>query len=128
QTCNSLGNAIPYCSPLPNDVWSNGTVHTFEWNSLYPYYSSSDTLDLYLYYKENLQYRPIKNWTALPCNVGSWTTQVDDSWFPVPLYSQSQKKWIMYGYYLPSSTDPKEELSNPASRYPRPFNFTVLRK
>ncbi|CAO3587290.1 unnamed protein product [Absidia cylindrospora] len=52
--------------------------------------------------------------------------QVDDSWFPTPLYNQSQKQWTMYGFYLPSFMNPTQELSNPDSQYPRPFNFSII--
>ncbi|ORZ16332.1 hypothetical protein BCR42DRAFT_327626, partial [Absidia repens] len=126
QVCDQE-NTSPYCSPSPNDTWNNGTSHSFIWNPSFPFYSTSETIDLYLYYKENLQFKPIKNWTALPCNSGSLMAQVDDSWFPSPLYNQSQKQWTMYGFYLPSFMNPIQELSNPDSQYPRPFNFSIVR-
>ncbi|KAI8342325.1 hypothetical protein BC941DRAFT_331189, partial [Chlamydoabsidia padenii] len=129
ESCKERGNAFPFCSPGPEDTWNNGTIHSFVWNPGYPFYSSSETIDLYLYYKENLQLHLIKNWTALPCRAGSWAVQVDNSWFPSsPLYNQTQKRWIMYGYYLPSLMNPVVELSNPESQYPRPFNFSIMRK
>jgi hypothetical protein len=92
---------------------------------------SKETLDLYLYYKENLQLHLIKNWTALPCRAGSWAVQVDDSWFPSSppsFYTTTQKQWVVYGYYLPALMNPTDELSDPESQYPRPFNFSIMRK
>ena len=61
---------------------------------------------------------------------GQLAVQVDDSWFPDLLESGSKqnKTWSMYGLYLPAGMDPSEELSNPESQYPRPFNFSVVRK
>ncbi|SAM08943.1 hypothetical protein [Absidia glauca] len=91
---------------------------------------SKETLDLYLYFKENLQLHLIKNWTALPCRAGSWAVQVDDSWFPSSppsFYTTAQKQWVVYGYYLPALMNPTDELSDPESQYPRPFNFSIMR-
>lgn len=83
-------------------------------------------IDLYMYYRENYEYRPIKNWTDLPRAQGFLDVQVDGTWFPTR--STTNKTWTLYGYYLPSGLDPTAELTNPASQYPRPFNFSVVRK
>ena len=83
-----------------------------------------------MYYKENYAFQPIKNWTNVHRAEGQLAVQVDDSWFPDFLESGSKqnKTWSLYGLYLPAGMDPSEELSNPESQYPRPFNFSVVRK
>lgn len=56
---------------------------------------------------------------------GGLTVTVDDSWFlsATPI----EKNITLFGYYLPSTLDPAQELTNINSMYPRPFNFTVTR-
>lgn len=86
-----------------------------------------DRLNLFLYYKHNYAYEAVKNWTDIDRSQGHLTVQVDDSWFPAGP-EPTDKSWTYYGLYLPAGIDPAAELVNPDSQYPRPFNFTVVRK
>ncbi|KAI8149882.1 hypothetical protein BJV82DRAFT_499831, partial [Fennellomyces sp. T-0311] len=86
-------------------------------------------INLFLYYKENHAFQPIKNWTNVHRADGQLAVQVDDTWFPNLLDPSSPNRtWSMYGLYLPAGKDPASELTNPESQYPRPFNFSVVRK
>ncbi|KAF7731578.1 hypothetical protein EC973_009342 [Apophysomyces ossiformis] len=112
--CQDKGNGYAFCSPLWTDT-------------CYPFYSFSDRLNLFLYYKENYAYRAIKNWTDLVRKDGELPVTVDDSWFPTQLEPGSgNKTWTLYGYYLPAGLDPTAELVSPESQYPRPFNFSAV--
>ncbi|CAO3617341.1 unnamed protein product [Cunninghamella blakesleeana] len=104
EECGSQGNNIMYCSPTADDIWVNGTTHPFIWNSQYPYYTS-------------------ESWKGLDPWSGSFTVQVNDSWFP----SYSKNNWTLYGFYLPSSYDVNKELNNPNSLFPSMFNFSIIR-
>ncbi|CDH49168.1 hypothetical protein RO3G_17054 [Lichtheimia corymbifera JMRC:FSU:9682] len=116
RPCYDRGNGSPYCSPIPTDTWKNGTQHQFVWNYKQEY------LSLYLYYKENYAYQPVKNWTSIRRADGALAVQVDNSWFP-----PNTTRTSVYGYYLPAGMNPLKELSNPESQYPHPFNFTIER-
>ncbi|KAI7847869.1 hypothetical protein BDC45DRAFT_524907 [Circinella umbellata] len=128
RPCYDRGNGSPFCSPIPSDTWYNGSSYQFVWNYNYPFYVSSEYINLFLYYKENYAFQPIKNWTNMHRAEGQLAVQVDDSWFPNLLESESKqnKTWSIYGLYLPAGMDPSKELSNPESQYPRPFNFSVV--
>ncbi|CAO3592831.1 unnamed protein product [Absidia cylindrospora] len=123
--CSQKDNQYPYCSPLTTDTWVNGTTHQFIWNFNFPFYVSSDTLTLNLYYIKNYQYTTIKTWTDLTTSDGELTATVDDSWFPTPNYD-GNKTWPLYIYYLPSAMNASAELQNTNSLYPRPYNFSVI--
>ncbi|KAG2219219.1 hypothetical protein INT45_004579, partial [Circinella minor] len=128
RPCYDRGNGSPFCSPIPSDTWYNGSYYQFVWNYNYPFYVSSEYINLFLYYKENYAFQPIRNWTNMHRAEGQLAVQVDDSWFPNILESESKqnKTWSLYGLYLPAGIDPSKELSNPESQYPRPFNFSVV--
>lgn len=123
--CAHMGNQYPYCSPLTTDTWINGSSHQFVWNFNFPFYVSSNTLDLTMYYIRNYQYTPIKNWPNLTTSDGALPVTVDDTWFPSPNYGNN-KTWYMYLYYLPTGMNASAELQNTNSLYPRPYNFTVI--
>ncbi|KAI8342786.1 hypothetical protein BC941DRAFT_148274 [Chlamydoabsidia padenii] len=122
-----MGNQYPYCSPLTTDTWVNGTTHQFIWNYNYPFYVSSESLDLTMYYIKNYQYTLIKNWTDLTTSNGALTVTVDDTWFPTPSYN-GNKTWNLSLFYLPAGMNASIELQNTNSLYPRPYSFSVIRK
>lgn len=80
-----------------------------------------------MYYIKNYQYTPLKTWTDLTTLDGELSVTVDDTWFPAPSYG-TNKTWNLYLYYLPSGMNASTELQNTNSLYPRPYNFTVMRK
>lgn len=80
-----------------------------------------------MYYRENYAYQEIFHWDNLPLLDGSLTVTVNESWFPIPTNSPNQT-WTLYGYYLPAGTNASQELVNTYSMFPRPFNFTAIRK
>ncbi|KAI9299402.1 hypothetical protein BJ944DRAFT_274266, partial [Cunninghamella echinulata] len=84
-----------------------------------------NTIDLHLYYKPNFQYTLIKTWSGLPRLDGEMSTTVDDSWFPTTAYNENVN-WTLYFYILPTGKDPKAELQNTASQFPRPTDFNVI--
>ncbi|KAI8368965.1 hypothetical protein BD560DRAFT_398220 [Blakeslea trispora] len=129
QDCSGQGNQYSSCYPTASDVWENGTTHNFVWNFNNPYYVLFDNLSLYLYYIVRYEYVSVKNFTNLPERSGGIEVTVDDSWFlsSLPPGSPSQNL-TMYGFYLPSSANPMEELASTSSQFPRPFNFTVVQK
>ncbi|KAI8363805.1 hypothetical protein EDC96DRAFT_511796 [Choanephora cucurbitarum] len=127
EYCSGLGNQYASCSPTSSDVWTNGSTYNFIWNYNYPYYVRFDNISLYLYYIVRYEYVSVKNFTNLPEKSGGIEVTVDDSWFlsSLPAGSPSQNL-TMYGFYLPSSANPMEELASTSSQFPRPFNFTVV--
>ncbi|KAI7897790.1 uncharacterized protein BX663DRAFT_527202 [Cokeromyces recurvatus] len=129
ESCSEQGNEYPFCYPTFTDVWRNGSTYDFIWNFNYPYYVQHEYLNLYLYYYIKFEYKNVKNFTRLDQSLGSVKVTVDDSWFLSPLEPGSlDLNLTLYGFYLPSTENVTEELSNPISMYPRPFNFTITRK
>ncbi|KAI7863504.1 hypothetical protein BDF14DRAFT_1733922 [Spinellus fusiger] len=127
--CRKLGNAYTVCVPSYVDTWENGTAHNFIWNYEQPFYVSSPTISLYLYYKQNFAYNLIKNWTDMSTSSGELDVVVDDTWFPMTLPAGSGNQTLtLFGFFLPSNLNATYELTSTTSSYPRPFNFTVLRK
>jgi hypothetical protein len=95
----------------------------------YPYYVSSPNISIYLYNIVKYAYVSTKNYTNLSTSLGGVEVAVDDSWFLNSLSPGSQNQTVTtYLYILPSTMDPYTELANSNSMYPRPFNFSVLRK
>ncbi|ORZ00905.1 hypothetical protein BCR43DRAFT_434488 [Syncephalastrum racemosum] len=125
RPCYDRGNGSPFCAPTSTDTWELGSSHRFEWNYNYPFYVTAERINLYLYYKENYAYMTIKNFTDLPRADGGLDVNIDKSWFPPQLANDD---CTLYGLYLPEGTNPTEELTNPLSQYPRPFNFTIHRR
>ncbi|CAO3593316.1 unnamed protein product [Absidia cylindrospora] len=120
-----MGNQYPYCFPLTTDTWVNGSSHQFVWNFNFPFYVSSNTLNLNMYYIKNYQYTPIKTWANLATSDGALPVTVDDTWFPSVTYNNN-KTWHLYLYYLPTGMNASAELQNTNSLYPRPYNFSVI--
>ncbi|CAO3638753.1 unnamed protein product [Cunninghamella echinulata] len=125
DTCAGRGNQFPTCAPITTDTWVNGSTHEFVWNYNYPFFVGSSTIDLYLYYKNNFQYTLIKTWPGLPRLDGEMSTTVDDTWFPTIAHNENVN-WTLYFYILPTGMNPKNELQNTASQFPRPTDFNVI--
>lgn len=71
----------------------------------------------------------VKNYTDLDRASGFVQVTVDDSWFLNPLPAgSSPTNLTIVAFYLPPTLSPYTEISSPISMFPRPFNFTVVRK
>lgn len=126
QSCAEQGNSYPFCSPMSNDVWTNGSTHSFIWNYNYPFYVGYEKVNLYLYYIIKFEYVSVKNYTDIDRSLGGVQVTVDDSWFLSPLPDGAPPENLtMAGFYLPNGFSPYSEISSPISMFPRPFNFTV---
>lgn len=79
-----------------------------------------------MYYYIKYEYIPVKTFSNLNRSIGGFEVTVDDSWFLSK--SEKDQNLTIYGYFLPSTLNNTEELTNIYSMYPRPFNFTVTRK
>ncbi|KAI9472150.1 MAG: hypothetical protein EXX96DRAFT_583054 [Benjaminiella poitrasii] len=129
KLCSEQGNQYPTCFPTSSDILKNGSTYDFIWNFNYPFYVGYEQLSLYLYYYIKFEYVNVKNFTNLDRSQGSVQVTVDDSWFLTPLQPSSPDvDWTLMAFYLPSTANVTEELTNPYSMYPRPFNFTITRK
>ncbi|KAI8371504.1 uncharacterized protein BYT42DRAFT_501686, partial [Radiomyces spectabilis] len=127
--CFDRGNGSPFCSPLSTDTWYQGSTHEFIWNYNHPFYVDVELINLFLYYQENYAFRAVRNWTDIDRAEGSLQVKIDSTWFPTDLSPDTvNRTWTLYGFYLPTELDPTTELVNPYSQYPRPFNFSVVRK
>ncbi|KAI9305514.1 hypothetical protein BJ944DRAFT_265088 [Cunninghamella echinulata] len=127
SVCASKGNQLSICAPTNTDTWVNGSTHNFVWNYNYPFFTASNSIDIYLYYKSNFQYILIKTWPKLPRLNGVMSVTVDDSWFSKTAYNNNVT-WTLSFYILPTGMDSTSELQNVASQFPKPIDFNVIRK
>ena len=67
-------------------------------------------------------------WHDLPLLTGSLTVNVNNSWFPQPADEGQNKTWTMYGWFLPAGRNATQMLLETETTYPRPFNWSVVRK
>ncbi|CAO3678686.1 unnamed protein product [Rhizopus stolonifer] len=123
EACAKKDNGVSICLPESTDIWINGTNHDFIWKYNNPFYVSSESLNLYLYYIVNYAYVNVKTYKNFTTLTGGSEVTVNDSWFLES--STTSQNLTMYGFLLPSTANVTQELSNPDSQYPRPFNFTV---
>lgn len=71
----------------------------------------------------------VKNFTDLDRATGGIEVTVDNSWFLEPLENGSSPLNLsISAFYLPSTLSPYAEISSTISMFPRPYNFTVVRK
>ncbi|KAI9496772.1 hypothetical protein BDB00DRAFT_736758, partial [Zychaea mexicana] len=85
-------------------------------------------LDFYLYYQKNYAYQHIRAWNNLSLLTGSLSVTVNNSWFPTAAPEGQNQTWTMFGWFIPSGNNATQMLVETQSTYPRPFNWTVVRK
>ncbi|KAI9254598.1 hypothetical protein BDA99DRAFT_161519 [Phascolomyces articulosus] len=131
--CSNWGNQYPVCEPTSKDTWYQGSDYKFIWNYNNPYYIintpvENNSLDFHLYHLENFAYKHIREWNNLPLLTGSLEVNVNNTWFPKPAPENKNETWQMFGWFLPAGSNATQMLTATDSTYPRPFNWSVVRK
>ncbi|KAI8340183.1 hypothetical protein BC941DRAFT_419646 [Chlamydoabsidia padenii] len=129
QSCASRDQTVGVCSPSPTDIWYNNTYHELTWKYNNPVYNGFETLTFHLLQQNGTDsYQEIKSFDVVHA-VGVQVVLIDNSWYPSLLPDNSPNVTrIVYAYLIGSGVDLQQELANTLSLYPRPSQFTLIRK